>query len=160
MKKTLLSIVTMAILASSSVYAASVNKDIDVEVEVLSSVKMTSPTGVEIKQLKLDYDTTLGDGNYNISQPIEISSINGYNKVKLRLAEEFKLEESSGTGKEFTAVGVMVGGLAIDHTTDQTINLANGKANQVLTVAGKASVDALDGEVYTGTVKLVMEPSA
>ncbi|AJJ64126.1 CS1 type fimbrial major subunit [Yersinia aldovae] len=160
MKKTLLSIVTMAILASSSVYAASVNKDIDVEVEVLSSVKMTSPTGVEIKQLKLDYDTALGDGNYNISQPIEISSINGYNKVKLRLAEEFKLEESNGTGKEFTKVGVMVGGLTIDHTTDQTINLANGKTNQILTVAGKASVDALDGEVYAGTVRLVMEPSA
>ncbi|MEY4921588.1 MAG: hypothetical protein RLY17_305 [Pseudomonadota bacterium] len=160
MKKTLISIITLAALASSSVYAKSVEQDIQVSAEILSTVKMSDPAGGALAPLKLDYDTALADGTYNLSKPIQISSINGYKKVKLTLAEEFKLVETNGTAKEFARAAVMIDHMPIGHNSSHTVDLNNGTADKVITIAAKANQDALDGEVYAGTVKLVMEPQA
>jgi hypothetical protein len=161
MKKTLISIITLAALASSGVYAKSAEQKIEVEAEILSTVEVKDAgTGGALGKLTMGYDTALGDGNYNLSKPIQISSINGYKKVKLTLAKEFELVENNGTGKKFDNAGVMMDGIVIDQNSSHTVDLNNGIADKVIVIAGKANQDALDGEVYAGTVNLVMEPQA
>lgn len=162
MKKTLLSIITMATLASSTVYAQPVNKDISVTAEINGLITMKKANGDDLREIALDYDNIKNDGTYVYSQNIKIVSNTG-SKVKINLRSPLVIEsDGSGFGglaKEFEDTVVKLGNTELKLTA-KSFTLVNNEVDRSLSISAKKPATALSGEVYTGTLELVIEDEA
>ncbi|AHM76247.2 CS1 type fimbrial major subunit [Yersinia hibernica] len=164
MKKTLLSIVTMAALVSSTaVYAQPLEKNIQVEAEIHSVVSMNKADGTPLDKIKLNYDVQNNDGTYTHTENIKIKSATA-NKIKVSTAENFLLSDKNGNGG-FTNHKVMLGGKeilyigALNATGMGTANFgldANHEADLDLVISAK-QIENPPAGIYSGIVKLVIE---
>ncbi|WP_145520792.1 CS1 type fimbrial major subunit [Yersinia mollaretii] len=166
MKKTLLSIITMAIVTSSTAYAAhSVQKDIVIEVEIAESLILTKADGSPLNSLKLDYKpdrwtATSSEGGMmvydpelTVIQPVKITTSQGA-KVKVSLAEEFYMSDIKGEN-ELLYPDVYIGGQQLSFEENTELALDN-KATTTLEISAEPE-DVKPGDKYTGVLKLVME---
>ena len=159
MKKTLLSIMTMAaLLSATSVSAAGpVSKDITVEAKITEVITLTKANNSRLDNIKLTYDVDKNDGSYTNSTDIKIMVTNSDPKVNIKLAEEFKLIDSSGL-KKFTDHSVTLGGQKIT-TANTNFDLeGNQSFSGSLIINAKQPVGAVG--TYSGTLKLVLESEA
>lgn len=158
MKKTLLSIISMAALLSvTTTHAAPFEKNITVEAKIIAVIKLTKANGTKLDNIKLDYDYTKNDGSYTNTTGIKIIVTNADPKVKIKLAEDFKLVDSTDNTKEFTDHSVTLNGDDIT-TGDGSFNLAAKQFAGDLTITAKQP--AVAAGTYSGTLKLVLESEA
>ncbi|EKN5090236.1 TPA: hypothetical protein PXJ58_003806 [Yersinia enterocolitica] len=161
MKKTLLSIMTMAILASGSAYAQPLNKDISVSAEVHSNISLDKATGGDLNNIDLKYDVNSNDGTHTFNEQIKIQASGGVNRIKVALLEDFTLENGNN---QFTNHSISIGGkilqspVALFGPINQFFDLANGDVTLELIMSAKEPKNAPAG-VYSGTAKLVIEES-
>lgn len=165
MKKTLFSIMTMAILASGSANAESLDKNIDIKAEVQSKLSMGKALGGEINDIDLKYDVNSMDGTYTHKEQIKIKANGGANKVKVALLEDFSL--ANGNDK-FTDHSISMGGKILQSPAyllgalrpiNQFFDLANGEVSLELIMSAKEPKNATPG-TYIGTIKLKIEEDA
>ncbi|ELI8043838.1 TPA: hypothetical protein PXJ37_003637 [Yersinia enterocolitica] len=160
MKKTLLSIMTMAILASGSANAQPLNKDIHVSAEVHSNVSLDKAIGGDLNNIDLKYDVNSNDGTHTFNEQIKIQATGGANRVRLALLEDFSLENGNN---KFTDHSISIGGKILQSPVaflpiNQFFDLANGEITLELIMSAKEPQNAPAG-VYSGTAKLVIEES-
>ncbi|CCQ38647.1 CS1 type fimbrial major subunit [Yersinia enterocolitica] len=164
MKKTLLSIMTMAILASGSANAQPLNKDISVSAEVHSNINLDKATGGDLNSIDLKYDVNSNDGTHTFNEQIKIQATGGVNRVKVALLEDFSLENGNN---KFTDHSISIGGKILQSPVamlgalrpiNQFFDLANGDVTLELIMSAKEPKNAPIG-VYSGTAKLVIEES-
>lgn len=170
MKKTLLSIITMAIVTSSTAYAAhSVQKDIVVEAEIVEPLILTKADGSPLNSLKLlpdlEYTRMQSSGPnrdprgsqdpiyLGVRQAVKITANQGA-KVKISLAEDFDM---LNTGRKSLSPSVYIDNLKLDFGKSHKLMLDNKAQTSELRVVGAPPRDAEAGEKYTGILKLVME---
>ncbi|ELI8099173.1 TPA: hypothetical protein PXN07_002262 [Yersinia enterocolitica] len=160
MKKTLLSIMTMAILASGSASAAAVEKDITVEAKIITAIKVSKDNGRALDSVKMVYDPIKNDGHFSHVEKIKLSSIGG-TKIKVSLREAFEMNDANNT-KKFTDYKIDIDGEELTHTGGtKTFVLANNKEfSGDLKIQAKQPVGAVDGDVYSGVLKLALEAEA
>ncbi|AKF40010.1 TPA: pilus assembly protein [Yersinia enterocolitica] len=157
MKKTLLSIMTMAALASSTVVCAvPMHKDIPITAEIHSSISVTKNGGDQLNNIELAYDSIANDGTFEYTEDITIQSNSG-SKVRIKLREPLTIENDQGALKGFDDIIVRIGGTELA-TVDKTF-LLNGhnQTNNKLVIRAKKPGDAVSGEIYTGTLALAIE---
>ncbi len=155
MKKTLLSIITMATLVGSmAAYAAPMEKEIPVSVTINGVMSLTDDKDVDISSLTLGYDVI--DKKHTLIQPIKITSNTG-NKVNVVVNEALVLAEKDDTSKVFSGVEVKLGDevLTLNRVKDFELIASAFKAD--LSITAKQPDDAVSGEVYSGTLKLSIE---
>ncbi|QHB34563.1 pilus assembly protein [Yersinia canariae] len=161
MKKTLLSIITVAVLASSTiVHAQPLDRDIPVTAEINGSISMTKINGDAFNNIAMEYDHAKNDGTYEYIEPIKITSNTG-TKVNIKLRNPLVLEgDSGGAVKTFDDVVVRLGQsqLGVGGVNFSLDN--NNEMNRALTIRAKKPADALSGETYTGTLQLTIEDFA
>ncbi|MBS0056188.1 CS1 type fimbrial major subunit [Yersinia sp. Marseille-Q3913] len=160
MKKTLLSIMTMAILASSTAaYSNAVTKDITVEATIPASFSMSDDAGkaIESAPLKMTPDAD-NKGSYIITKPVRFTG-NGKG-LTITMNKEFKLVESTGAIKEFTDIELKLD--SQDLTLRNQVKLGQDKLGQSvnLVISGKEPDHAMEGETYSGTLQLKLEADA
>lgn len=159
MKKTLLSMMAMTVLLSATSVSAAgpVNKDIAVEAKIVDVIKLTKANGTKLDNIKLDYNYTENDGSYTNTTGIKIIVTNADPKVKIKLAEDFKLVDSSDNTKEFTDYSVTLDGEDIT-IVDKSFNLAAKELDADLTITAKQPAGATG--TYSGILKLILESDA
>lgn len=166
MKKILLSIITMAIVASNSAYAAnSTQKDILVEVEISEPLILTKADGSPFNSIQLEYNSGRWNGmigyharyypaKFTAEQPIKITATQG-TKIKISLAENFYMSDIKGGN------GLLSPDVFIDENILQDVDddheFTPDKGVQELRVEAEVLEDAKPGDKYTGVLKLVME---
>lgn len=158
MKKTLLSIITMATLVGSmAAYAAPIEKDIPVSATINGVMSLTDDNGTDINALTLDYDSI--DKKHTLAQPIKITSNTG-NKVNVVVKEALVLAEKDDASKVFSGVEVKLGNevLAVNQMKD--FKLISSVFEADLSITAKQPDDAVSGEVYSGTLSLSIEATA
>ncbi|MGT3206064.1 CS1 type fimbrial major subunit [Yersinia enterocolitica] len=159
MKKTLLSIMTMAILASGSASAAPVEKDIAVEAKVVTAIKVSKDNGRALDSIKMTYDAVKNDGHFENIEKIKFASIGG-TKIKVSLREAFEMNDNSNT-KKFTDYKIDIGGEELIYGgAEKSFDLVNQEFSGDLKIQAKQPADAVDGEVYNGVLKLAVEAEA
>ncbi|WP_186369533.1 CS1 type fimbrial major subunit [Yersinia bercovieri] len=156
MKKTLLSIMTMAILASSTAaYSNAVTKDITVEATIPAIFSMNDDKGeaIEAATLKMVQDTTNKD-TYKITKAVRLSGSGG--DLKVSVAEELQLVEAK-SGRKFSEIKLELDSRELKSGTP--IKFEKSKFNQDvnLVISGKEPVGAVGGETYSGILKLTLE---
>ncbi|AJJ23366.1 CS1 type fimbrial major subunit [Yersinia enterocolitica] len=158
MKKTLLSIVTIAILASSSANAAPVEKDIAIEAKIVSAIKLTKNSGRALDAIKMTYDPVKNDGHFTHTEQIKFTSLGG-TKIKVSLREAFAMLNSNN--KTFTDYKVNIEGKELKNgSAAEFFDLTNTDFSGSLNISAKQPIDAVDGEIYTGVLKLSIEAEA
>ncbi|CNI78272.1 CS1 type fimbrial major subunit [Yersinia bercovieri] len=160
MKKTLLSIMTMAILASSTAaYSNAVTKDITVEATIPSLFNITSTDGtpLELATLKMGQNLAGAAGDYIITHPIKLRA-NG-DGIKITVAENLELKETKAN-KVFTNIAVKLNDTPLATNNPIDILKGNIEDNYELVISGKQPDNANTGEVYSGTLKLKLEPNS
>ncbi|CNK82097.1 Uncharacterised protein [Yersinia enterocolitica] len=176
MKKTLFSIITMAIvaiLASGSAYAAqSVQKNIAVEAEIVESliITMDKVDGSPFDSLEL----TLNSGYFGVgyvysgphesapkylvaTQPVKITAHQG-TKVQIALAEVFVMHHVKGEDKRLYP-DVYIDGEELFLLDGYDIVLKNKEKDVTLEVVVQDS-GTQPGDKYTGVLKILMESAA
>ncbi|HDL7751087.1 TPA: fimbrial assembly protein [Yersinia enterocolitica] len=158
MKKTLLSMMTMAILASGSAYAVTtVEQEIIVEAEIAPLISLTKSSGTPLSQTnKLDYDIATNNGIHSLTLPIKIAVNDNTSKVNVRLVKEFTLEHVSN-GKLFSDSKVFLDGRELSHVNDRIYNLAAFELNADLKISAKQPAGAVGGEQYSGIAHIMIE---
>ncbi|CNH25141.1 CS1 type fimbrial major subunit [Yersinia pekkanenii] len=163
MKKTLLSIITMAVFSSSSAYAQPLNKDIHVETEIHSKVSLSKANDSELNNITLSYDTNNNDGTHTHQENIKIKA-SGANKVKIALLEDFSLK--NGKNDTFTHHLITIDGKQLQSPVNilggarqlnQFFDLINNEAILELKISAKEPQGAVAGEIYSGIAKFVIE---
>lgn len=151
---------TMTILASGIANASPIEKDIAVEAKIVTAIKVSKENGRPLDSIKMAYDTTKNDGNFNHIEKIKFVSIGG-TKIKVSLREAFELNDNGNT-KKFTDYKVDIDGQELTHNGgEKTFNLMNNKDfSGDLTIQAKQPGNAADGEVYNGILKLAIEAEA
>ncbi|WP_145515098.1 CS1 type fimbrial major subunit [Yersinia massiliensis] len=160
MKKTLLSMMAMTALFSAtfaSAAAGPVSKDITVEAKIVDTLTLTKSNGAKLENIKLGYDFAKNDGSYTNTTGIKIIVTDTKTKVKIKLAEDFKLVDSTDATKEFTDYSVMLLGTNIT-TADKKFDMAAKQLEGDLTITAKQP--AVAAGTYSGTLKLVLESEA
>ncbi|WP_145566992.1 CS1 type fimbrial major subunit [Yersinia aleksiciae] len=160
MKKTLLSIMTVAALISSaSVYSAVSNKTIQVEAEIPRMITITKSGGGVIRTLKLlpvENDAT----KYTASEDIKIlDNSNNDPKVKISINRDFALTESVNQVKAFTGLEVKLEDTILTDAGAE-FSLADVNTSVKLTITGESPVNGVSEERYTGDLKLTIESVA
>ncbi|WP_267248899.1 CS1 type fimbrial major subunit [Yersinia sp. Marseille-Q5920] len=157
MKKTLLTIITVAALASSTIVCAQpFNKDIPVTAEINGSISMTKSNGDALNDIALDY-SMMNDGTYEYIEDVTIVSNTGA-KVNVKLKSPLVLEgDSDGAVKTFDDVAVYLGNSKLDGAGKSFFLSASNEINQALVITAKKPAEALSGETYTGTLQLTIE---
>ncbi|EEQ09951.1 hypothetical protein ymoll0001_36990 [Yersinia mollaretii ATCC 43969] len=165
MKKTLLSIITMAIVTSNTAYAAHfVQKDIVVEAEIVEPLILTKADGSTFNNIQLEYKPEKWNGigshlvfspaKLTVKQPIKIIANQGA-RVKLSLAENFYMAGANGENDRlYPDVFIddnMLQGVDDDYefTPDNRV--------QELRLETEVPDNAKSGDKYTGVLKLLME---
>ncbi|WP_186367822.1 CS1 type fimbrial major subunit [Yersinia kristensenii] len=167
MKKTLLSIITVAtLLGSVSVYAQPLNKDIQVEAEIHSSISLSKANGSALNDIKLSYDAGQNNGTYTHSENIKIQATNA-GKIKIALAEALSLE--NGTNIPFTNHQVTLGGksmlppvllLGNNRPINQFFDLVGNETVLELKISAQEPQGAAAGEIYSGVARFIVEETA
>ncbi|HDL8284603.1 TPA: hypothetical protein PXQ99_001370, partial [Yersinia enterocolitica] len=153
MKKTLLSIVTIAILASSSVHAQPLNKDIRVEAEVHPKISLDKALGGGgLNDIKLQYNVNSNNGTHTYKEDIKIKANGGANRVKVALLEEFSLENGND---KFTDHLISIGGQLLQPPVsvpgikplpiNKFFGLANGEVTLEFIMSAKEPQNAAAG---------------
>lgn len=149
MKKTLLSIMTIAVLVSSATAAAdSITKDIIVNAEIPSILSVTGVNGVDIAPVVLEQDAIANDGSYKGSRTLVLGSNDG-DKLNVNLTEVFTLKSGD---KVFKNISVKLSDMDLSTAVVQT-----DTGNAELVITGNTPDDAAGGEKYTGTLKINFE---
>ncbi|CQD38394.1 CS1 type fimbrial major subunit [Yersinia mollaretii] len=156
MKKTLLSIMTMAALVSSVTATAveSMEKSIIVSAEIPHVITMQKNGGGDVDRITLEP----GFGNapadvYGASENIAIR--NGGADIKVNIVGDFKLKSLTAPGeREFTELTVILGGEQLKGNDANKIKSGNIE----LMIHGKKPSEAIAEEKYSGTLKLNLEP--
>ncbi|AJJ11490.1 CS1 type fimbrial major subunit [Yersinia rohdei] len=158
MKKTLLSIMTVAALACSTVVSAQpVNKDISVTAEVNGAITMKKSNGDALNNISLEYNYTDNNGMYEYAENVTIASNTGA-KVNIKLRSPLVLEgDASGEIKTFDDVVVRLGRIDLNEAGKTFALDASNEINGALTIKAKKPAEALSGETYTGTLQLAIE---
>lgn len=155
MKKTLLSIITMATLVGSmAAYADPIETDIPVSVTINGMMKLTDNKDGKIDLLALGYDAD--NKNYTLSQPIKITSNIG-NNINFAVREALTLTEKANGDKVFQNVEVKLGGQKLTANQPATFALAGTVFEDTLSITAEQPGDAVSGETYTGDLKLSIE---
>lgn len=155
MKKTLLSIMTMAALVNSATATAAVEtKNITVNAEIPHEITMKKSNGEDIKKIELVPDNN-SPTTYGAKESIVIAS-HGQD-VKINLIEDFKLVSTTESGNSFTDLTVTMDGTELATTPQKIGNKVSNIAKE-LTIVGKAPSTSKGGEKYTGVLKLNLEP--
>ncbi|WP_145577528.1 CS1 type fimbrial major subunit [Yersinia mollaretii] len=153
MKKTLLSIMTMAALVSSTTATAE-TKDIIVSAEIPHVITVQKNGGGDVDRITLEP----GFGNapadvYGASENIAIR--NGGADIKVNIVGDFKLQSLTAPGeREFTELTVILGGEQLKGNDANKIKSGNIE----LVIHGKKPSEAIAEEKYSGTLKLNLEP--
>ncbi|EEQ09950.1 hypothetical protein ymoll0001_36980 [Yersinia mollaretii ATCC 43969] len=153
MKKTLLSIMTMAALVSSATATAE-TKNIIVSAEIPHVITMQKNGGGDVDRITLEP----GFGNapadvYGASENIAIR--NGGADIKVNIVGDFKLQSLTAPGeREFTELTVILGGEQLKGNDANKIKSGNIE----LVIHGKKPSEAIAEEKYSGTLKLNLEP--
>ncbi len=158
MKKTLLSIMTMAILASSTAaYSNAVTKNIIVEATIPATLDMTDALGEAINTTPLKMVHDPDNDAYTMTQPVKFKG-NG-DGLKVTMIEQLKLEEKA-TKKDFGKIDLKLGLHNLE--AGRAIELGKDDLNKDvdLVISGKAPIGAEGGETYSGTLKLTLEPNS
>ena len=159
MKKTLLSVITMAILVSGSANAEPVEKDIAVEAKIVTAIKVSKDNGRTLDSIKMAYDTIKNDGHFSHSEKIKFASVGG-TKIKVSLREAFEMNDTSNT-KKFTDYKIDIDGQELKHASgEQFFDLVNKEYSGDLNIQAKQPKNAADGEVYNGVLKFAIEAEA
>lgn len=155
MKKTLLSIITMATLVGSMVaYAAPMEKEIPVSVTINGVMSLTDDKDVDISSLTLGYDAI--DKKHTLIQPIKITSNTG-NKVSFTVKEALTLTEEVDGSKVFKEAEVKLGNQKLTTGQAGVFQLTGTVFEKTLSITAEQPDDAESGEVYSGTLKLSIE---
>ncbi|CNI52626.1 alpha-related fimbriae minor subunit 1 [Yersinia frederiksenii] len=160
MKKTLLSIITMATLVGSmAAYAKSVTKDIPVSVEIEGVITLADDKDNDFSTdgLKLTYDTA--EKKHTLSQAIKITSNTG-GKVIIGVRQTLELIERDDASKKFDNVKVSIGDVDLTNLNKSDFALTNNMFEGNLNITGGQPDGVLAGEVYSGTLQLGIEASA
>lgn len=153
MKKTLLSIMTMAALVSSTTATAE-TKDIIVSAEIPHVITVQKNGGGNIDLIKLEpsFEGASSDV-YGASENIAIR--NGGADIKVNIVGDFKLQSLTAPGeREFTELTVILGGEQLKGNDANKIKSGNIE----LVIHGKKPSEAIAEEKYSGTLKLNLEP--
>ncbi|CNF35398.1 CS1 type fimbrial major subunit [Yersinia mollaretii] len=166
MKKTLLSIITMAILASGTVFAAhAVQKDIAVEAEIAESliITMDKADGSPFNSLELGYymgvksqgtkDRLVGQ------QSIKITANQGA-KVKILLAERFVMHHAKKDQKLYPFVRITDFNRRIEHILENNQSAILARSNNVALTVLVPDANTIPVGEYTGVLKFIMESIA
>ncbi|AIN18364.1 CS1 type fimbrial major subunit [Yersinia rochesterensis] len=158
MKKTLLSIMTVAILASSTIaHALPFDKDIPVTAEINGSISMTKGNGDPFNNIAMDYDHVSNDGTYEYTENVKIASNTGA-RVNIKLRNPLVLEgDADGPVKTFNDVVVQLGRTQLNGAGASFALGVHNEINHALTIRAKKPAEALSGETYTGTLQLTIE---
>ncbi|WP_145509066.1 CS1 type fimbrial major subunit [Yersinia alsatica] len=155
MKKTLLSIITMATLVGSmAAYSAPMEKEITVSATINGVMDLTDENGKGIDALNLEYDA-IGK-KHSLTLPIKITSNTG-NKVNVIVKEELVLAEKDNTDKVFSGVEVKLGDEVLSVNKAQDFSLTSTAFETDLSITAEQPSDAVSGEFYTGALKLSIE---
>lgn len=176
MKRTLLSIITMVILASGSAYAAhSVQKEIAVEAEIAESliITMDKADGSPFNSLELTLDPSYRGAGYipHINsdslgpnpgylaaiQPVKITAPQD-TKVEISFAEEFVMHHVKGEDKQLYP-DVYIDGEELFLSVGYEVIFKNKVRDITLEVVVQDS-GTKPGDKYTGVLKLLMESVA
>ncbi|WP_145494962.1 CS1 type fimbrial major subunit [Yersinia bercovieri] len=155
MKKTLLSIMAMAILASSTAaYSNPVTKEITVQATIPAIFSMNDDKGGPIETVPLKMVHDADKGVYTITKAVQLSGNGG--DLKVSVAEELQLVETK-SGRKFSEIKLELDSTELKSGTP--IKFEKSKFNQDvnLVISGKEPVDAVGGETYSGTLKLTLE---
>ncbi|CNI35303.1 alpha-related fimbriae minor subunit 1 [Yersinia massiliensis] len=158
MKKTLLSIISMAALLNvTTTHAAPLEKNITVEAEIVDVIKLTKTNGTKLDNIKLNYDYTGNDGYYTNTTGVKIILTNTDSKINIKLAEDFELVSTAGGNDKFTNYSVTLDGKDIT-TVNNKFDMAAKQLEGNLTITAKQP--AVAAGTYSGTLKLVLESEA
>lgn len=182
MKKTLLSIVTMAILTTSISANANVmtslqsgidiaqgiqsmnqnvyfkpalTKEITVELEVPSIVKFSKSNGDELNLIKLSLDSAMN--SYKATENIRVESNGDDSHVRIGLGKPFELVSNNGSKIPSSTPVVTIGDTMLIGTA--MFPLTNSVLDTTLNINVNGN-GLKSAEVYTGTLNLVIETSA
>lgn len=155
MKKTLLSIMTMAVLVSSTTSTAAETKDIIVSAEIPSVITVQKSSGENIDSIKL---ASVAGSTDEYEAKENIKFYNSGESVKVKVPSEFKLVSEDGS-KEFELLAVTMGGHAMSVAMAQPIKFDDSQDVELI-IKGKSPAGAKTGEIYSGTLELNIEPGA
>ncbi|HEN3280360.1 TPA: hypothetical protein U5D21_002193 [Yersinia enterocolitica] len=164
MKKTLLSMMTMAILASGSAYAAE-NIDIDVTAEIPNKLAITKNDDTELKDIKLTA-TPGSPGEYRYVQPIKITGNNSANKnFGISITKPLSLVHNVDSAVTFDINTVSLGSYNLQTTTNLVNTVHYPKDPTTHTVELDLVIVAQEPKAqnpgtYSGTLSLQIEETA
>ncbi|WP_019080162.1 CS1 type fimbrial major subunit [Yersinia enterocolitica] len=156
MKKTLLSIMTMAILASGIANADTKQIDITVTAEVPAKINLTKIDGIDLIPTQVL-------GRHEHKETISLSGNSA--KIKVNLAKSFTLTHSTEKNVTFKTHEVVLGGLPLQGgllgkiAIDQTYALTANKADLELVISADEPTSHKSG-IYSGTLELQIEEVA
>ncbi|WP_145488828.1 CS1 type fimbrial major subunit [Yersinia aleksiciae] len=161
MKKTLLSIMTVAALISSaSVYSAVSNKTIQVEAEIPGMITITKADDSDIGDIISLVPDTTNAGYYTHSEDIKISNnADGHPSVNISINDDFKLNHTVDVGKTFTDLSVKLDNRTLSDTKER-FNIDDVNGSVALVITGKPPIGSTEGEKYQGVLKLTIESVA
>ncbi|HDL7646971.1 TPA: hypothetical protein PXO92_003633 [Yersinia enterocolitica] len=164
MKKTLLSMMTMAILASGSAYATEFI-NLDVTAEIPNKLAMTKDDGTELKDIKLTADPSSSSGEYKYVQKIKLKGNDSTNShFAVKVTNPLSLEYNDDPSIKFDIDTVDLGGSKLQ-TGNNLLPATYGKsagANEVeldLSIVAREPKDQNPG-TYSGTLSLQIEETA
>ncbi|EPZ8124816.1 CS1 type fimbrial major subunit [Yersinia enterocolitica] len=166
MKKTLLSMMTMAILASGSAYAEK-HIDIDVTAEIPNKLAMTKDDGTELKDIKLTADPGSSSGEYKYLQKIKLKGNNSTNnRFAVMVTSGLSLAHNDDSSIKFDIDTVKLGNIDLqtgDNThTDVKYYVKPATTNEVELDLSIVAIEpkAQNPGTYSGTLSLRIEETA
>ncbi|OVZ86701.1 hypothetical protein CBW58_21605 [Yersinia frederiksenii] len=158
MKKTLLSIITMAALVGSmAAYAAPIEKDIPVSATINGEIIILNSEGAPFGNDTLELKYNSADKEHTFEERISIESNTG-DSINITYKDGLILQEkTSGDNKEFKSVTVKLAGKTLTVDQAQKFDLAANKFEDTLNITAEQPDNAKENEVYSGTLKLSIE---
>ncbi|CNF35325.1 alpha-related fimbriae minor subunit 1 [Yersinia mollaretii] len=152
MKKTLLSIMTMAALVSSATATAE-TKDIIVSAEIPSVITVKKSSGGDIDSIKL---ASVPGSTDKYEAKEKIKAHNNGEAVKVRVRSNLELTSTKYPEKKFDELSVTLGGHMLSDVIALPVELKDG-ADTELVITGKSPAGAETGDTYSGTLELSLE---
>ncbi|MDN0119110.1 CS1 type fimbrial major subunit [Yersinia frederiksenii] len=158
MKKTLLSIITMATLVGSmAAYADPLEKEIPVSATINGEIIISSNGGAPFGNDTLELEYNSADKKHTFEELISIESNTG-DYINVTYKDGLTLQESiSGNSKEFKNVTVKLAGQKLIIDKAEKFNLISNKLENKLNITAEQPDDAKENEIYSGTLKLSIE---
>lgn len=155
MKKTLLSIMTLAALVSSATATAE-TKDIIVSAEIPSVITVQKSIGGDIDSIKL---ASVPGSASEYEAKEKITFRNGGTSVKVGVRSDLALVSQDDVSRSFEELVVTLDGHAMSAAMLMPIAFDDSKDVELL-IKGKSPAGAKVGETYAGKLELTLEPDA